>query len=308
MILYAALSVLILVCAVFLEWLMSSRNTKPLREMAAAAHSFSKGNFEVRVTPYDGENEISELTSSFNSMAEALCETEKVRREFIANVSHELRTPMTAIGGYAEGILDGTIGPEKQDIYLRRIASETQRLSRLVNSMLDASRTQAQDIRQTGRVFNYTELFLQTLLNLEGRAEQKQLQVQPELPEEELYAFGDPDSITRVVYNILDNAVKFAHPGSELRVSIRAEENRILTEIADDGEDIPQEELPHVFDRFHKADKSRSSDREGAGLGLYMVKAILDAHDQDIYVRSGGGTTAFTFTLQKAQPESRQLS
>lgn len=299
---FVTMSVLILVLAVSIEWGASVRNTRPLKEMAAAAHSFSKGNFSARVSPHPGLNEISELTDAFNSMAESLERNERTRREFISNVSHELRTPMTSIAGFADGILDGTISQADAPKYLQTISSETKRLNRLVRSMLDMSRLQEGADSAQFTVFDHTELVLRTLLNFESRIGKKAMDVDLNVPEEHLYALGNVDALTRVVYNILDNAVKFADDGSRLTIGLWKENGKLYTHIADRGQTIAPEELPRIFERFHKSDSSRGLDRDGAGLGLYMVKAILDSHDQDIYVTSENGETVFIFTLAEAEP------
>lgn len=302
MALFITVSVLVLTAAMALEWVTSSRRAKPLQEMAQAAHSFSKGNYAARVQPYRGENEIAELTASFNSMAESLERNESLRRELIANVAHELRTPMTTISGFADGILDGTIAPEDEKKYLQAVSSETKRLSRLVRSMLDMSRLQDEAANRNFAPYDHSELLLQVLLNFESRINQKKLEVRLEIPEEHLFALGNVDALTRVVYNILDNAVKFSAAGTELSLHLWRQGGKLYTRIQNHGESIAPEELPLIFDRFHKADRSRSRDRDGVGLGLYMVKAILDAHDQDIFVTSENGVTAFTFTVAETQP------
>lgn len=302
---FVIMSILILVVAVAIEWRASMRNTQPLREMAAAAHSFSKGNFAARVHPYPGLGEISELTDAFNSMADSMERHERTRREFISNVSHELRTPMTSIAGFADGILDGTISAADEPKYLQTISSETKRLSRLVRSMLDMSRLQEGADGMDMAVYDHTEMVVQTLLNFESRIDQKSLDVALDMPEEHLYALGNMDSLTRVVYNILDNAVKFAREGGKLSIGLWRQGGRIFTRIADEGATIAPEELPRIFERFHKSDASRGLDRDGAGLGLYMVKAILDSHDQDIFVKSKDGETAFMFTLAEGEPPAQ---
>ncbi len=297
---FAVVSVLVLSAAVLLEWLNAGRRSKPLRAMAEAAHSFSKGNYAARVPAYEGESGIAELTDSFNIMAENLERNESLRRELIANVSHELRSPMTSIAGFADGLLDGTIAPEEQDKYLRTISAETKRLSRMVRSMLDMSRLQEDAARAEFENFDHTELFLQVLVNFESRINEKQLEVELELPEEPLMAHGSPDSLTQVIYNLLDNAVKFSEPATPLSLRLWEQDGKILTSIGNRGPGIPPEELPLIFDRFHKTDRSRSEDREGVGLGLYIVKSILDSHDEDIFVTSKDGVTRFTFTLPEA--------
>jgi len=298
--LFIGLSALLLLLAIAIEWNTSRRGTRPLREMAEAAHSFSKGNFAVRVTPFPGNNEIRELTDAFNSMAEALDQNERSRRELISNVSHELRSPMTSIAGFADGILDGTISSEEAPKYLQTISSETKRLSRLVRSMLDMSRLQEDRQNMVFVSFDHSEMLLQTLLNFEHRINEKHLEVHLEMPEAHLFALGHPDSLTRVVYNLLDNAIKFSEPDTVLSVGLWREDGRLVTRITDRGETIAPEDLPIIFDRFQKTDRSRSRDPDGAGLGLFMVKAILDSHDQDIYVSSENGETSFLFTLTEA--------
>ena len=300
MALFGAVSLLVLIAAVVLEWLNSSRRARPMNQMVLAAHSFSKGDFSARVQSYEGDSEMAEFTASFNSMAESLERNESLRRELIANVAHELRTPMTAIAGFADGILDGTIPAEDERKYLQIISSETNRLSRLVRSMLDMSRLQSDAVNSELAVFDHSELLLQTLLNFESRINEKKLDVALEMPEEHRFALGNTDALTRVVYNILDNAVKFSEPGTSLGVTLWEQGGKLYTRIENHGETIAPEELPMIFDRFHKSDRSRSRDRDGVGLGLYMVKAILDSHDQDIFVTSSNGLTAFTFTLAQA--------
>ena len=209
---------------------------------------------------------------------------------------------MTSIAGFADGILDGTISQADAPKYLQTISSETKRLNRLVRSMLDMSRLQEGADSAQFTVFDHTELVLRTLLNFESRIGKKAMDVDLNVPEEHLYALGNVDALTRVVYNILDNAVKFADDGSRLTIGLWKENGKLYTRIADRGQTIAPEELPRIFERFHKSDSSRGLDRDGAGLGLYMVKAILDSHDQDIYVTSENGETAFIFTLAEAEP------
>ena len=288
--------------AVAFEYANDRRLARPLNEMAEAAHRFARGDYSVRVSAYPDEDEIGTLTQAFNTMADSLERNESRRREFIANVSHELRTPMTSIAGFADGLLDGTIPPEEEKKYLQTISSETKRLGRLVRSMLDMSRLQDGDPARREQTFDLGETVLQTLLNFESRIDAKAMTVALDMPEDAMLVKGDVDALTRVVYNLLDNAIKFADGGSELSVSLWKENGRAYTAVQDQGQTIPPEELPLIFDRFHKADRSRSQDREGVGLGLYMVRQILAAHDQDIFVTSENGMTVFTFTLALAEP------
>ena len=249
----------------------------------------------------DPTDEMGALIDSFNKMADSLQNAENRRSEFIANVSHELRTPMTTIAGFADGILDGTIPKDQETKYLTSIRDETRRLSRLVRDMLDASQTRARAADPSKRtVFDLTELVLQTLLSFETRATQKNLDVDPQLPENHIMVIADKDAITRVIYNLLDNAVKFATPGSCLTLRLYRDAQKAYVSIKDIGETIPPDDLPFIFDRFHKSDRSRSLDKDGVGLGLYLVKSIINSHDEDIAVKSEDGATEFVFTLKLA--------
>ena len=298
MVTLAVLFVFLIVTLVY-----SKRMARPLDEIAAASRKFARGDFSVRVRQeYDSTDEMGALIDSFNKMADSLEVAEARRSEFIANVSHELRTPMTTIAGFADGILDGTIPPEEEKKYLVSIRDETRRLSRLVRDMLDVSsaRNMASDPKRR-TVFDLNELVLQTLLSFEDRANQKNLDVDPQLPENNIMVVADKDAITRVIYNLLDNAVKFANPGSCLTLRLYKDEEKAYVAVRDIGETIPPDDLPFIFDRFHKSDRSRSLDKEGMGLGLYLVKAIINGHDEDIAVKSEDGMTEFVFTLKLAK-------
>ena len=297
-------AVVVLLIAVIASSITSAHQTRPLTEMAEAARKFGRGEFDVRVNSYkDRCDEIGELAEAFNFMANSLEKVESQRADFIANVSHELKTPMTTIAGFADGILDGTIPKDQEDKYLVTIADETRRLSRLVRSMLDMSRVEStgEDLTRR-REFDISDRIVSTMLSFEARANDKQLDVDLQLPEDPMLVLGDPDAITRVLYNLMDNAVKFAAPGSTLCVSLWKSEGKAYVSVRDHGETIPADDLPFIFDRFHKSDRSRSLDRDGVGLGLYLVKSILDAHGEDIAVTSRDGETEFVFTLTLAKP------
>ena len=304
---YLTWSVIALSVISFMALLMimvySKRMARPLDEIAAASRKFARGDFSVRVKQtQDTTDEMGALIDSFNKMADSLEQAEKRRSEFIANISHELRTPMTTIAGFADGILDGTIPPEDERKYLISIRDETRRLSRLVRDMLDVSRMKSKAADPSRRmVFDLTELILQTMLSFESRATKKNLDVDPQLPDSHIMVYADKDAITQVIYNLLDNAIKFAAPGSCLLVRLYKDMGKAYVSIKDYGETIPPDDLPYIFDRFHKSDRSRSVDKEGVGLGLYLVKTIINAHDEDIAVRSEDGMTEFVFTLTLAE-------
>lgn len=277
----------------------SRRETRPLKELATAARQFAKGDLSVRVSPQAHTDEVGELCEAFNQMADALESSETRRREFISSVSHELKTPMTTISGYADGLLDGTIPMDSAEKYLSVISSETKRLSRLVRQMLDISRMKEKTETVTS-VFDASEMLRQSIISLYSKIEEKGLALRPEIPETPIIVRGSSDDVSRVVYNILDNAIKFADAGTPLDISLFKQEGKAYISITDRGETIPEEELPVIFDRFHKSDRSRSLDKDGVGLGLYIVKTILDQMGEDVWVRSRDGETEFRFSLTVA--------
>ena len=301
----AIVTIGVFAAAMIVSLMYSKHMAKPLDEMAAASRRFARGDFSVRVRQReDPTDEMGALIDSFNKMADSLENAEERRSEFIANISHELRTPMTTISGFAEGLLDGTIPPEDEKKYLRAISDETKRLSRLVRDMLDVSQLRNRAADPTKRIdFDLTELTLQTLLSFESRATKKNLDVDPQLPDNHIMVHADKDAITQVIYNLLDNAVKFASPGSCITVRIYKDNGKAYVSVRDYGETIPPDDLPFIFDRFHKSDRSRSLDKDGVGLGLYLVKSIINSHDEDIAVTSRDGMTEFVFTLTLAKNE-----
>ena len=289
----------VILIAAIISSVTSMRQSKPIKEIAAAARQFGHGELSVRVDVGKRRDEVGELAEAFNAMADSLSKSEQRRSEFIANISHELKTPMTTIAGFADGILDGTIPPEKERQYLQVISSETRRLSRLVRSMLDLSRMQS-DERAAQQQFDICETMLRVLVSLESKINAKHLNVDAQLPEDPVQVWGDQDAITQVCYNLLDNAAKFSPENGPLRISITTKGPKAYIAISNDGETISPEELPLIFDRFHKTDHSRSADRDGVGLGLYIVKTILNSHKENITCTSEDGKTTFTFTLTLA--------
>ena len=273
------------------------RQVKPIREMAQATRQYAEGNFDVRMNDYDREDEIGELAASFNNMAESLQQTERQRREFIANISHELKTPMTTIAGYTDGILDGTIPQEKEKQYLQIISDESRRLSRMVRRMLDVSQLQAMDPLRGGARFDICESVRRVLISMEKKITDRDLDVEADIPEESILVRGDNDMITQVIYNLLENAAKFGRKGTALYLGVSSSEGKAHVVVRNFGDTIAPEELPLLFERFHKSDKSRSEDKDGVGLGLYIVKTILEQHKEKIHVTSEEGVTTFSFSL-----------
>ena len=291
-----------LLAALAVSSVAAERQTRELERMAEAARCFAQGDFSVRLEPRRTSWELSELVRAMNSMADALQQAETRRSEFISSVSHELKTPMTIIAGFVDGILDGTIPREKQSHYLENISQEVHRLDRLVRSMLEVSRLQEARAETPLRDrFDAVELVSRVLLSYEQRINAKHLDVDVEFPELEVPVLANSDSITRVVSNLIDNAVKFCDPDTQLGIGVYTMQDKAYIYVRDQGPTIPPEELSQIFDRFHKTDKSRSEDRDGVGLGLYLVRSILQSHGEEITVTSEDGVTEFTFTLPLAR-------
>ena len=297
---FLMVSMLVMALSFVIMLITVKRQSDPLKQMAGIARSFGHGDLDARVKlTRDYPEEVEDLALAFNNMAQELQKSEYQRKEFVANVSHELKPPMTTISGYVDGILDGTIPPERSRYYLQIVSDETKRLSRLVRSMLDISRLQDQSgIPDSKKVhYDMVEIVGQVLITFEMKITDKHLDVDVEMPEQPVFTFASQDMATQVGYNLIDNAVKFCPEGGTLGLNINSGGNKIYISVSNEGETIPPEELPLVFDRFHKTDKSRSQNRDGWGLGLYIVKTIVCSHGENISVSSRDGKTEFTFTM-----------
>ncbi|WP_312644091.1 HAMP domain-containing sensor histidine kinase [Hydrogenoanaerobacterium sp.] len=297
---FAISSLAVIVISFIVIYFVTSRMVKPLREMVGATQSFAKGDFTVRV-PVTSYDEVGQLAIAFNNMATSLASTESVRRSFIGNVSHELKTPMTTIAGFIDGILDGTITEDKRDKYLRIVSDEVNRLSRLVRSMLNIARMESGELKLAPADFDINETICTTVFTFEQQIENKQLEIRG-LDQGKFMVSADCDLIHQVVYNLIDNAVKFVNEGGYIEFRYRTEGGFTYIGIRNSGDGIPKEEIPHVFEKFYKSDRSRSLDKNGVGLGLHIVRTIINLHSGDIYVRSVEGEYCeFEFTLPTAK-------
>ena len=284
--------------------LLAGRMTRPLRTLTAVSAEIADGDYTRRTALRTGD-EIETVSRSFDKMADAVQEKitalendVRSREDFMGAFAHELKTPMTTIAGYTDGILDGTIPPENEKQYLRIIANESRRLSRLVRRMLDVSQLQAIDPLRNGNHFDVCESMRRVLISMEKKINDRHLDVEADIPDEPILVLGDNDMITQVIYNLLENAAKFAREGSTLYLGVAMMDGKARITVRNVGETIPAEELPLLFERFHKSDKSRSEDKDGYGLGLYIVKTILQQHKEEINVTSENGVTTFTFSLR----------
>ena len=304
---YVMSALLVLLVSSVFVYVLTYRMARPLREMAVATRRFAEGDFSVRVK-VSGKDELAELAAALNSMAVSLSATENMSRSFVANVSHELKTPMTTISGFVDGVLDGTIPKDRQAHYLRIVSDETKRLSRLVKSMLELSRIDNGTVSLKPTTFDLTDTVCSTLLSFETRIDEKNVSVSglsecPRMP-----VTADYDLLTQVVYNLLDNAVKFVDEGGDIAIDLQRADGRVYCAVRNTGAGISAEEMPRVFERFYKTDRSRSLDKTGVGLGLYIVKTVINLHGGEIYVRSVQGEYCeFVFWLPEAPSQAEKL-
>jgi len=290
-----------MVISIVAGFFFSRRLTQPLRKIKEAARVIANGDFSERIK-INTEGEIGELARTFNYMAGELENIETTRREFIANVSHELRTPITSIKGFVEGILDGMIPVENQARYLTIVKDETDRLNRLVRNLLDIASLESGEYKLNIVPFDVVEMARRCVVGLARLIEGKDLSIVTRFEKEQMPAEGDIDSLERVIYNLLHNAIKFSHGDGEIRLTIKEERDALRVSISDDGIGIAENELTKIWERFYKSDKSRGQDKSGTGLGLAIIRSIIHEHKQkiNVYSKLGEGTT-FEFTIKKAE-------
>ena len=276
---------------------MTYKLTKPLKLMSEAARAMARGDFSKRI-PVTSDDEIGELAVAFNQMTNSLAQLESMRKSFVANVSHELKTPMTTIGGFIDGIIDGTIDSSKQDYYLSIVSDEVKRLSRMVQSMLSVSKLESGEFVLKPETFDFREMLLSVVISQEQRIEKKNIIINGLDEIESVSVNADRDLLYQVVYNLVDNAIKFVNEQGRIAFRLRVDSKRMIFEISNTGKGIPADELRNIFERFYKVDKSRSANKNSTGLGLYIVKTILHAHGGKISVTSRENEfTAFKITL-----------
>ena len=294
---------LMLICASVLTMFLMRKLTEPLHRISEAAQKFGGGDFSVRVEDVDGDGEIADLARTFNTMAANLQEIDSSRGQFMGNIAHELRTPMTTIKGFIDGILDGTIPPELQNHYLQLVSQETGRLARLVQNMLDLSKLESGEYQVNARMFNIWETLTGVALSAEQRINDGQIDLEGLTMDERVLVYADPDLIHQVVYNILDNAIKFTPPGGTIRFSVEKLGPEAEISIWNSGQGIAPDALPFVFERFYKEDNSRGLHWRGAGLGLHICKVLVNLSGGQIRAESKQGEWCrFVFTLPVEVP------
>lgn len=295
-----AVTFVIILTLLVAAW-FSQRIAKPVREMTMVARRIASGDFTQRVS-CDAEGELGILAASFNQMTVALEEMDEVQSSFISDVSHELRTPMTIISGFVEGVLDGTIPEAEHKKYLEVVLSEIKRLNRLVNDLLEMSRLNSGKIEYKMVPFDITESVRKAIVAFEQGINEKKIDVNVDFENDAMAVMGNSDSVYRVITNLLDNAVKFTPEGGYVSIGIKTSSGKTKVSIENSGNGLSEKELNHIWDRFYQTDKSRSSAKRGAGLGLYIVKNIMQAHNNEIYAESEEGKwTRFTFELESVK-------
>ena len=278
--------------------------SKPLKEINNAVLEIASGKFDKRVQ-VTSRDEVAQLSSSFNYMADSLTHLEEMRQSFVSDISHELRTPMTSISGFVEGILDGTIPKEKEQEYLEIVRDEATRLAKLTSDMFEMTKMNSPEYKLSIQKFDVNEVIRRCIIGAEDKLDEKRLEVSVDFKNETENVLADSDAIKRVIINLLDNAVKFSYLENTVEIKVTEKGKKVLIDFTNYGTGIAKEDIPHIFDRFYKTDKSRSKDKTGAGLGLSFVKNILNLHGQTITVTSepfegDKMKTVFSFTLEKA--------
>lgn len=288
----------IIVAAGIVKYFAQLLVVEPIEDINNAAKRLAKGEVRKRVEVV-GNNEISELAQSFNSMAQSIEEADNTRKEFISNVSHELRSPITSIKGFVSGILDGVIPRDRENYYLKIVYDEIDRLARLVNDLLDISAMESGKFNLNISEFDINQTVSLCILNLEGKIKAKGLNVKAVFCDKRCFAIGDRDRIIQVITNLLENSIKYSDDNGQIEVNINTKGEKILVSIFNSGENISNEDINHIWDRFYKSDKSRTN-KISTGLGLPIVRLILSQHNEDIWVNNVDGKgVEFTFTLRR---------
>ena len=295
-------AVIVLLASMAIVYVATMRLTAPIREMAEAARKIGNGDFSTTLPEYE-ITEFDELGNAINDMSANLLSYDKMRTSFVQNVSHELRTPMTSIGGFVDGILDGTIPPSSHKKYLGLISTEIKRLTRLVRSMLNLAKIESGSMKPDMKMISIIEPIANTLFTFEGRIEKKQIEIEG-LDVGRVMVYADNDLIHQVMYNLIENAIKFVDDGGYIRFGFETEGDIVKISIENSGDGLSEAELPMIFDRFYKTDESRSKDATGVGLGLNIVKSIVKLHGGSIRVTSiKGQYTRFIIDLKNKPPK-----
>lgn len=294
---YMALVTLLLFGIVFLVMYLLHTYRRIWR-MNRIARKYMEGDF-ASVMEVSSEDELGFLSASFNYMANELNTLEEDQRKFVSNISHDFRSPLTSIKGYAEAMLDGMIPVEMQDKYLNIMITETERLTKLTSGLIELNQYGGHGktiLDQTD--FDINEVIGQTAATFEGACNAKHVVLELVLTGEELYVHADKSKIQQIIYNLTDNAIKFSHNDSSISIETHIKNEKVFVSVKDSGIGIPKEAIGKIWERFYKTDLSRGKDKKGTGIGLAIVKEIIQAHGENINVISTEGVgTEFIFTL-----------
>ncbi len=286
--------------------LISQKIMRPIRRINTVAESYSTGNFEVSMD-IKSKDEIGQLASTLEYMASELSKLDEYRKDFISNISHDFRSPLTSIKGYAEAIQDGTIPPDKQGKYLNIIVDETKRLSKLTNSLLELNKFDSYGIWLVIKDFDIIKPVKAAMRFYEGTCQEKGINLILNNHCLNTMVKGDQTKIQQVIYNLLDNAIKFTPSGKSIYLTLTELNEKILVSVKDEGCGIPSESLKKIWTRFYKADTSRGKDKQGTGLGLSITREIILAHNENINVVSTEDVgSEFTFSLAKSSEEATE--
>ena len=290
------------VTALVMTFLLSRRILAPVKSLASAARRLGRGDFSQRVQVRD-RSELGELASTFNSMADDLERAERLRQNMVADVAHELRTPLSNIKGYLEAVRDGVVKPNAETI--RSLDEEATLLSRLVNDLQELSLAEAGELRLARQTEDICGLVRQTVAGVQAKATAKGVSISAELPGSLPRVHVDSHRIGQVLRNLLENAVTHTPPGGAITVTAQQQGNWVEVGVADTGEGIPAEDLPNIFERLYRVDKSRARATGGSGLGLTIAKRLLEAHGGTLRVKSElGKGSRFVFALPLADSRS----
>lgn len=288
-----------------LVWIYRKYVHRPLEQITKGASEYAGGNLSYKI-PVNSEDEMGYLANTLNYMSDKLNKNGEYQRKFISNISHDFRSPLTSIKGYVNAMLDGTIPPDMQEKYLKIIAYESERLEKLTRSLLTLNELDIQKRMTHIRRFDINGIIKATAATFEGTCTERKILLELILYGRELYVRADMEQIQQVLYNLIDNAIKFSNDGSSIIIETTEKNDKIFVSVKDHGCGIPKESLPKIWERFYKTDASRGKDRKGTGLGLSIVKEIIHTHGQNINVISTPGVgTKFIFTLEKAKDKTK---
>ena len=274
---------------------------RPLRKIIAATEQYASGNMHYDMN-VEGDDELGNLAASIGYMAKTVASSEDDQKKFIANVSHDFRSPLTSIRGFLEAMLDGTIPPEMHEHYLGVVLNETERLTKLTNSLLTLNNLNTKGMLLHMTDWNINDVIRKVGASFEQVCLRKEIRIRLILSGEVLYVYADMDKIQQVLYNLVDNAIKFSSSQSEIEIETTEKGGKVFVSVKDNGIGIPKEDQYQIWERFYKTDLSRGKDKKGTGLGLSIVREIIRAHGENISVVSTQGVgSKFTFTLKRSE-------